>query len=307
MIDVTVQVVNFIRSRSLNHRLFKIICQEFGAEHDVLLYHTDIRWLSRGQTFIRVFELRLEIFTFLKEKGSNLRDHFTVPTFIKSLAYLCDIFSHLNDLNRSLQGPEVTIFDTSEKVSAFKKKLLLWKRRLQQRNYANFPRLEDMSVSGDRNEDIVPYSVKDQAVDHLESLYKTFDEYFEKNNFQNNQWIRDPFNFPLDSMPDDDSRKEDIIDLQSQALLRQSFSTQDIGDFWCLQLRAFPVLAKEAICCLIPFVTTYLCESGFSTLVNIKTKSRNRLDPKHDIRIALSRNIPRFSLLIAKKQQQPSH
>jgi hypothetical protein len=37
-----------IWSRALNHRLFKIFCQEVGAAHEVLLYHTEVRWLPHG-------------------------------------------------------------------------------------------------------------------------------------------------------------------------------------------------------------------------------------------------------------------
>jgi hypothetical protein len=58
---------------------------------------------------------------------------------------------------------------------------------------------------------------------------------------------------------------------------------------------------------LIPFVTIYLCESGFLTLVTIKTKNRNRLDVQHDMRVALSKTTPQFNVLIQAKQQQPSH
>jgi hypothetical protein len=46
--DTAVQAVNFIRSRALNHRLFKIFCQEVGAAQEVLLYHTEVCWLSHG-------------------------------------------------------------------------------------------------------------------------------------------------------------------------------------------------------------------------------------------------------------------
>ncbi|XP_068250391.1 protein FAM200C-like [Palaemon carinicauda] len=38
---IVVQTVNFIRGRPLNHRLFKKFCDEIGAEHGVLLYHTE--------------------------------------------------------------------------------------------------------------------------------------------------------------------------------------------------------------------------------------------------------------------------
>jgi hypothetical protein len=43
-----VKVVNFIKSRATNSRLFLILCNEMGSEHDKLLLHTEVRWLLRG-------------------------------------------------------------------------------------------------------------------------------------------------------------------------------------------------------------------------------------------------------------------
>ena len=68
-----------------------------------------------------------------------------------------------------------------------------------------------------------------------------------------------------------------------------------------------PVLAKKALTVLMPFATTYLSETGFSCLVHIKTKTRNRLDPPHDMRVALSSKTPRFDVILNEKQQQKSH
>ena len=42
--------------------------------------------------------------------------------------------------------------------------------------------------------------------------------------------------------------------------------------------QAYARMAKQAMGALIPFATTYLCESGLSALIAIKTKSRNQLD-----------------------------
>ena len=39
------------------------------------------------------------------------------------MTYLSDIFSQLNILNQSLQGPNVMLVDVSEKLLAFKEKL----------------------------------------------------------------------------------------------------------------------------------------------------------------------------------------
>ena len=58
---------------------------------------------------------------------------------------------------------------------------------------------------------------------------------------------------------------------------------------------------------IIPFATTYLCESGFLSLVAIKTKSRNRLNEKDDLRVVLLKMKPQFDVLIEDKQEHPSH
>ena len=58
---------------------------------------------------------------------------------------------------------------------------------------------------------------------------------------------------------------------------------------------------------VIQFATTYLCESGFSTLLSIKTKSRNRLNAQADMRIAISNKVPRFEKLLCNKQEQKNH
>ena len=66
VMDSAVYIVNFIRGRVTNHRLFKRLCEEMGTEHTVLLFHTNVRWLSWGKVFKRLFELRCEVRAFLK-------------------------------------------------------------------------------------------------------------------------------------------------------------------------------------------------------------------------------------------------
>ena len=48
MTDIT-GVVNFIKTRPLKTRVFSAICEEMGAEHQAVLFHSEARWLSRGE------------------------------------------------------------------------------------------------------------------------------------------------------------------------------------------------------------------------------------------------------------------
>ncbi|XP_047127707.1 protein FAM200C-like [Hydra vulgaris] len=97
-----IKIINFIRARALNHRLFKKLCQEMGSDHEVLLYYTEVRWLSRGQILKRLFELRVEVSIFLKDQKSALYQILESENFLQGLAYLTDIFSYLNETNLAL-------------------------------------------------------------------------------------------------------------------------------------------------------------------------------------------------------------
>ena len=69
-----------------------------------------------------------------------------------------------------------------------------------------------------------------------------------------------------------------------------------------------PELGSKRYSTLAGFPSTWECEQGFSAMMSIKTKSRNRLHaPRHDFRCAVSSVKPRIDKLLAKKQMQPSH
>lgn len=62
-----VKVVNSIRARTLDHRLLKVLYQEMGAEYEILLYYTEVRWLLREKVCIkreRLYEFRKKFLIF---------------------------------------------------------------------------------------------------------------------------------------------------------------------------------------------------------------------------------------------------
>ena len=87
----------------------------------------------------------------------------------------------------------------------------------------------------------------------------------------------------VDDLPDD--VQENFLDLINNTAAKEDFHLQQlrISDFWAKMLPIFPKISEFALKVLIPFSSTYLCESGFSSLLVIKSKTRNRLDVEADL------------------------
>ena len=85
-------------------------------EHQVLLFHTEVRWLSHEKILTRMSKLKEEVTIFLRRYQSNSVDKFEDEVFIISLSYLADIFSHFNDLNMFMQGMHANRILCTEKI-----------------------------------------------------------------------------------------------------------------------------------------------------------------------------------------------
>lgn len=68
---LSIQVVNTVKSSALNTRIFKKLCADLDSEHEMLLFHTEVRWLSKGNMLGRLYELRDEVKLFLSEKKNE--------------------------------------------------------------------------------------------------------------------------------------------------------------------------------------------------------------------------------------------
>lgn len=298
-----VSSINYIKCNSHNSRLFSILCNEMGSTYERLLLHTEVRWLSRGKILRRIFDLRNEVYMFLIEKKHRLASYYINEVWLGKLSYLVDIFEKLNDLNLSLQGENSTIITAASKIQAFKNKLSLWQTELNKNNLDMFPCFNDFI--NENNIDI--YTFKNIISNHIEKLKKNFSRRFE--DFPENYlgWIRDPFSFDICSSTLQISEKEQLIELISDYTLRNQFKTQPCQKFWLSVEKQYPVLCKNAIRVLIQFASTYLCETGFSKLVSIKTKYRSRLNPEDDMRIAISNIHPNIDEIIRNLQPHTSH
>ncbi|KAH1185183.1 hypothetical protein KIL84_017932, partial [Mauremys mutica] len=191
LIDVlsSFKIVNFIKMHPTKAHLFAILCAEMEVEHAALLFHTEVRWLSRGKVLQCVYELRNEVQLFLVDVNFNNADTLCDPHGLVLLAYLADISDKLNSLNVPLQGEENTIFDRHKKISAFKRKLELWKTKIETGLSVPFPLLTD--ATNETESELL--SVMESIKNHLSSLRASLDKYFPKGNAPLNDWIIQPF------------------------------------------------------------------------------------------------------------------
>ncbi|XP_073485045.1 protein FAM200C-like [Aquarana catesbeiana] len=266
VLKIVVECVNYVQNSALRHRIFRELCKEMGSEFEVLLYHSNVQGLSWGQVLNRVFAVRVELALFLQEHQHCHADCFKNSEFILILVYMADIFAALNHLNQQMQGGRVNIIEAEENLKAFQKKIPLWKRRIENDNFANFPLLDDCvskieDVSGIADIS-VPAELKQAIATHLDSLAKSLNGYFPTRESYP-AWMRQPFTFSVETTDVNDEYLDEIIEIQQSQVQQQLFRTTTLSTFWCQQMVTYPVIVKKALEIFIPFVTTYLCEQSF--------------------------------------------
>lgn len=103
-------------------RLFRIICDDTGALHHNLLYHTEVRWLSKRKVLTKVMELRAELLVYLQQAYSNYSEFISDPEFLLKFAFLSNLLERLNNLNKTLHGRDENVITAKDKLFGFTKK-----------------------------------------------------------------------------------------------------------------------------------------------------------------------------------------
>ena len=304
VVQDAVKIINFINSRALNSRLFANLCDEMESDHNKLLLHCEVRWLSKGKALKRL--LQSEVIIFLSQSKSDLVCHFHEKGWLLKLCYLSDVLEKLNQLNLSFQGENNNIFTLKSKIEAFIKKLNIWIQKAQNDSFEMFSSTDDFLASNDVETDVI----KPITTSHLINLVKNFQQYFlpelDKDKLD---WIQKPFIVSTQSIEHLSlNAQEEFAELSFDSKLKLDFAVRKLTTFWLGLKVEYPVLADLAIRVLLPFVSTYLCETAFSTLTSIKTKHRASIkDVETALRPALTNIEPRFDLLCKNMQNHAAY
>ena len=150
MIQVS-QVVNFIKSRPLRNRLFQL-CKAMDSEYQCLLYHTEVRWLSKGKVLKRLIQLKTQALSLMETQNKDFGFSFHDESWWLKVLFLSDLFDKLNNLNSSLQGPSENVITATSKLRSLDEKLTMWKTKVSKQIFDSFPTLNESPLK----KEIVP-------------------------------------------------------------------------------------------------------------------------------------------------------
>lgn len=305
-----IKSINYIRSRALCHRQFQQFLSEIHAEYGDVVYHNDVRWLSRGSALSRFYSLRQEIDEFLAEKGQPMGE-LSDPIWLADLGFLVDITKHLNVLNTSLQGPDAVISQLYSHVKAFGIKLQLFERHLSstQPSTAHFPALQEIMARFPQSDVAVQTR---RYVSDISSLAEEFKQRFRDFAAIEKEitLFSSPFSVDTDDVPD--YLQLEVIELQCDAEIRGQYQQLTLANFYRqLNKDRFPEIRAFGKKMLSLFGSTYLCEKTFSVMKLNKSHVRTRLSDSHlqDIlRINTTAIEPDLAFVLQSRSQfHPSH
>ncbi|XP_029802553.1 general transcription factor II-I repeat domain-containing protein 2 isoform X2 [Suricata suricatta] len=268
VMSVVVNSVNWVCSRGLNHSEFTTLLYELDGQYGSLLYYTEIKWLSRGLVLKRFFESLEEIDSFMSSRGKPL-PQLSSQDWIRDLAFLVDMTTHLNTLNMSLQGHSQVVTQMYDLIRAFLAKLCLWETHLARNNLAHFPTLKSVS----RNEsDGLNYIPK---IGELKTEFQKRVSDFKLCESELTLFSS-PFSVKIESVHE--ALQMEVIDLQCNTGLKAKYDKVGVPEFCKYLQSSYPKYSAHCAKVLSMFGSTHVCEQLFSIMKLSKTKYCSRLE-----------------------------
>ncbi|XP_007940687.1 general transcription factor II-I repeat domain-containing protein 2-like [Orycteropus afer afer] len=267
VMDVVVNSVNWICSRGLNHREFTTLLYELDNQYGSLLYYTEIKWLSRGLVLKRFFESLKEIDSFMLSKGKPM-PQLSCTDWIKDLAFLVDMTTHLNTLNIALQGHSQIVTQMYDLIRAFLAKLCLWETHLARNNLAHFPTLKSVSRHESDGLNYIP-KIAELKTEFQKRLadFKLYESEL--------TLFSSPFSMKIDSVQEE--LQMEIIDLQCNTVLKTKYDKVGIPEFYKHLWSSYPKYKRHCAKILSMFGSTHICEQLFSIMKLSKSECPSQL------------------------------
>lgn len=302
-----VNIVNIIRggNKACRHRAFVAFLDALEAEYGDISLYCEVRWLSAGNCLQQFFGLKDEILAFLRNEniGQEYHEKLEERHFLCNLAFLTDLTSQLNALNLKLQGRKQNISQLYGHIEGFRKKLDIMEIALKTNNTAHFPSCQQVKEENSDANFSLFHEVIIDIKNEFQNRFQDFDSLKPKLALFNN-----PMDIEVSEVPCE--LQMEICDLQADPFY-QSKKCIVPENFWKLVSKErFPKLLKFSLELLSLFGSTYVCETAFSALKQIKSKERNRIENaslESSLRLCLTELTVNIDSLVSEKQCQSSH
>uniref|UniRef100_A0A8C8SFM5 Uncharacterized protein n=1 Tax=Pelusios castaneus TaxID=367368 RepID=A0A8C8SFM5_9SAUR len=302
VMKVVVSCVNFIRAHALNHRQFQEFLSELNVAYEDILYHTEVRWLSRGRVLKRFYDLLPQVSAFLLSKNKEVPE-IKDAEWKWHLAFLTDVTELLNSFNVQLQGKGKLICDMHSHVKAFEVKLDLLIKQVKEENFCHLPTTQKLLAE----KPTVAFPNK-KCMDSLEMLQREFQMRFKELHLheQDIQLFRNPFSVDIEIV--DPIFQMELAELQNCDSLKDAFKSSSLTNFYAsLPSETYLNLRNHALKMTTILGSTYVCEQSFSQMKHLKSTTRSRLTDAHLhhlLRLAVTNMEPDIDYLISQKQLQ---
>ena len=159
---------------------------------------------------------------------------------------MADIFSHLNEVNISLQGNKVTYFKAQGTILALQQKINLWKECILEGKHECFGNLCEYLLS---NQLLLQENVKVSISQQPTNLAELIGRYFIIN-AHNFLWIQNPFQAFPNMATLSLKEKEQLINISFNFELKSKFEDIELTKFWIILMEEFPEISLEALKCV---------------------------------------------------------
>ena len=305
-LQAVIRAVDKIKAHSLNDRIFRQLCHENEEEFERLLLHTEARWLSKGKCLQRFYSLYDSVIDFFKFKLLDEKVSSDLESRRADVAYLSDIFKKLNEVNITLQGTKMCLIKAKGIIMAFISKLDFYKKCLLRLDLNQFPNLE--AVQENQTDDSC---LSDTDLDCCSSHFQTLKDLLIR--FKDLKELKIPGcvvnPFQDDANNADPNLVEELIDLQNDFEGEMLFPQIGYEAFWLNEQVKYPHLWEKIKSLLLAFLSSHLVEKGFSSVLQLLTKQKNRLQicKRGDLRLFLSNIEPDIIKLANSHKAQGSH
>ena len=225
VMSVVALVVIYLRARALKHRTFRGYLEKAHAEYKDLVYHTEVRGLSRGRVLQRFVALKEKVLPFLKNEPKKFEE-LESESWNHDLYFLCDITAHLNDLNTQLQGKDLLIFLVGKSSDSFQNKTTTFQKSVVERSNDPFSYMCTIISQCQHLE------LGEKFAQQIEILMQEFDQRFTLSQEENLQFklVEDPFS--MDPEEELTQLQLDVIGLQASSVCKTKGRESSLPDFY---------------------------------------------------------------------------